>query len=150
MKIAISSDHRGYHAKEQVKHFLRELGHEVVDFGCDSPASCDYPDPALAGAGSIANGQTERGIFFCGTGIGMSITANKVKGIRAALCHDELTAEMSRRHNNANVLCLPADLLGDELIRRVVDAWLRTEYEGGRHDRRLQKIAHYESNGRLG
>jgi ribose 5-phosphate isomerase B len=150
MKIAISSDHRGYHAKEQVKHFLRELGHETVDFGCDSPASCDYPDAALIGARSIAGGQADRGIFFCGTGIGMSITANKVRGIRAALCHDELTAEMSRRHNNANVLCLPADLLGDELIRRVVDAWLRTEYEGGRHERRLQKIANYESNGHIG
>lgn len=149
MKIAMSSDHRGYHAKEQVKHFLRELGHDIVDYGCDSPASCDYPDTALVGAKAIAGGQADRGIFFCGTGIGMSITANKVRGIRAALCHDELTAEMSRRHNNANVLCLPADLLGDELIRRVVDAWLRTEYEAGRHDRRLQKIAQYENNGHM-
>lgn len=150
MKIAVSSDHRGFRAKEQVKHFLHELGHEITDFGCDSTASCDYPDMALAGANAVAQGEADRGIMLCGTGIGMSISANKVKGIRAALCHDELTAEMSRRHNNANILCIPADLLGDELIRRVVDSWLRTEYENGRHERRLQKIAKYETNGEIG
>jgi ribose 5-phosphate isomerase B len=147
MRIALSSDHRGFRAKEQVKVYLKEAGHEVVDFGCDSPASCDYPDMCLAGAKSVAAGETERGIFFCGTGIGMSMTANKVRGIRAALCHDELTAEMARRHNNANVLCLPADLVGDALMRRLVDVWLRSEYEGGRHERRLKKIADYERNG---
>ena len=147
MKIALSSDHRGFRAKEQVKLYLKEVGHEVVDFGCDSQASCDYPDVCLAGAKSVAAGETERGIFFCGTGIGMSMTANKVRGIRAALCHDELTAEMARRHNNANVLCLPADLVGDALMRRVVDVWLKSEYEGGRHERRLKKIADYERNG---
>jgi len=147
MKVALSSDHRGFHAKEHVKSYLQTAGHAVVDHGCDSPSSCDYPDTALAGATSVANGSAERGIFFCGSGIGMSMTANKVRGIRAALCHDELTAEMSRRHNNANVLCIPADLLGDELIRRVIDVWLRTEYEGGRHERRLQKIARFEANG---
>ncbi len=149
MKVALSSDHRGFHAKEQTKTFLKESGHTVADFGCDSPASCDYPDSAFAGAKSVAGGESDLGIFFCGTGIGMSMTANKVRGIRAALCHDELTAEMSRRHNNSNVLCLPADLLGDELIRRVVDVWLRTEYEGGRHERRLEKIAEYERNGQV-
>ena len=98
----------------------------------------------MPGAAAVARGDCERGIFFCGTGIGMAMTANKVRGVRAALCHDELTAELSRRHNNANVLCLAADLLGDELMRRVVDVWLRTDYEGGRHDRRLQKIVEYE------
>ncbi len=147
MNVAVSSDHRGFHAKEQIKAYLNRAGHQVLDFGCDSPASCDYPDTAVAGAKSVAGGEAERGILFCGTGIGMSITANKVRGIRAALCHDELTAEMSRRHNNANVLCLPADLLGDELMRRVVDVWLRTDYEGGRHQRRLEKIALFEKNG---
>ncbi len=147
MNVALSSDHRGFHAKEQIKVYLTEAGHHVIDFGCDSPASCDYPDTAISGAKSVARGETERGIFLCGTGIGMSMTANKVRGIRAALCHDELTAEMSRRHNDANVLCLPADLVGEELMRRVVDAWLRTEYEGGRHQRRLDKIANYENNG---
>jgi len=147
MKIALSSDHRGFRAKEQIKTYLKEAGHEVVDFGCDSSASCDYPDMGLAGAKSVAAGQTERGILFCGTGIGMSMTANKVRGIRAALCHDELTAQMARRHNNANVLCLPADLMGDTLMRNVVDVWLRSDYEGGRHERRLKKIADYERNG---
>ena len=147
MKVVLSSDHRGFSAKEGIKTYLTAAGHEVTDFGCDSPASCDYPDTAFAGAMAISAGKAQRGIFFCGTGIGMSMTANKVHGIRAALCHDELTAELARRHNNANVLCLPADLLGQELIRRVVDVWLRTDYEGGRHERRLQKIADFESNG---
>ncbi|MBU0718972.1 MAG: ribose 5-phosphate isomerase B [Planctomycetes bacterium] len=148
MRVALASDHRGYTAKEHIRGFLEKAGHSVADCGCDSPVSCDYPDTGLAGAISVANGETERAIMFCGTGIGMSITANKVKGIRAALCHDELTAQMSRRHNDANVLCLPADLIGEELTRRIVDVWLNTEYEGGRHDRRLQKIAEFESNGR--
>jgi len=148
MRVALSSDHRGFAAKEHIKAYLQGEGHDVTDFGCDGPASCDYPDMGFAGAMSVAQGESDRGIMFCGTGIGMSMTANKVKGIRAALCHDELTAEMARRHNNANVLCLPADLLGEELIRRVVDVWLRTDYEGGRHERRLKKIADYESNGR--
>ena len=146
MNVALSSDHRGFNAKERIKAILKAAGHNVVDFGCNSTASCDYPDHALAGATSVALGKSDRGIFFCGTGVGMSMTANKVKGIRAALCHDELTAEMSRRHNNANVLCLPADLLGEELLRRVVDVWLKTDYEGGRHDRRLKKITDFENN----
>jgi ribose 5-phosphate isomerase B len=149
MNVALASDHRGFHTKEHIKSFLEKAGHTVVDFGCDSPASCDYPDMAISGAVSVAAGDTERGIFLCGTGIGTSIAANKVRGIRAALCHDELTAELSRRHNDANVLCLPADLLGEELVRRVIDVWLRTEYEEGRHARRLQKIADYESNGQM-
>ncbi len=148
MKVALSSDHRGFSAKEDIKAFLQAAGHSVSDFGCDSPASCDYPDSGLAGALSVAKKESDLGILLCGTGIGMSITANKVPTIRAALCHDELTAELSRRHNNANVLCLPADLIGLELMRRVVDVWLRTEYEAGRHERRLAKIADFESNGR--
>ena len=147
MNVALSSDHRGFGAKELIKTFLAGAGHTVIDFGCDDTTSCDYPDTAVAGAKSVAAGDTDRGILFCGTGIGMSITANKVRGIRAALCHDELTAELSRRHNDANVLCLPADLVGEELLRRIVDVWLRTEYEGGRHQRRLDKIAQFENNG---
>jgi ribose 5-phosphate isomerase B len=147
MKIAISSDHRGFHAKERIKSQLRAMGHDVEDFGCTSPECCDYPDLALPASTCVADGRAEVGILICGTGIGTSITANKVKGIRAALCHDELTAEISRRHNNANVLCLPADLVGEELIKRVVDTWLRTEFEGGRHARRLDKISQYERNG---
>lgn len=147
MKVALACDHRGFASKEQIKSHLIAAGHTVQDFGCDSPSSCDYPDTAIPGAISIASGEADRGIFFCGTGIGMSMAANKVKGIRAALCHDELTAQLSRRHNDANVLCLPADLVGEELTRKLVDTWLVTEYEGGRHDRRLQKIVEFESNG---
>lgn len=147
MNIALSSDHRGFAAKEHIKGHLAKNGYTVKDFGCNEPTSCDYPDTGIAGAESVARGECERGILLCGTGIGMSMSANKVRGIRAALCHDELTAEMSRRHNDANVLCLPADLIGQELMRRVVEVWLKTDYEGGRHDRRLQKIAAYERNG---
>jgi ribose 5-phosphate isomerase B len=145
MKIALSSDHRGFQAKEKIKAVLTGMGHEVRDFGCNSAASCDYPDTALPAAESIARGEAELGIMMCGTGIGMSMTANKVKGIRAALCHDELTAELARKHNNANVLCLPADLVGDELMKRVIHVWLNTKFEGGRHERRLNKISQYES-----
>lgn len=148
MKIVIASDHRGYAAKDNVSAYLKENGHAVEDLGCSSPASCDYPDHGLAAAEAVAHGKAERGILFCGTGIGMSITANKVEGVRAALCHDELTAELARRHNQANVLCLPADLLGVELMKRVVDVWLNTEFEGGRHERRISKISQYEKNAR--
>ncbi len=146
MNVAVSSDHRGFPAKELIKTYLEKAGHVVTDFGCDNTESCDYPDSGLAAAKSVASGESDRGILLCGTGIGMSITANKVPGIRAALCHDELTAGMSRRHNDANVLCLPADLIGEELIRRAVDVWIQTEYEGGRHQRRLDKVAEYEQN----
>lgn len=147
MKIAVASDHRGYAAKQKIAAFLNEHSHTVEDFGCESPASCDYPEHGFGAAECVARGDAQTAFLFCGTGIGMSITANKVRGIRAALCHDELTAELARQHNNANVLCLPADLLGDELLKRVVDAWLRTGFEGGRHERRLNRIAAYEQNG---
>jgi len=150
MKVVIGSDHRGYRAKAQLTDFLGKAGHEVADVGCTGPESCDYPDMTISGSESVAKGDADRGIFLCGTGIGTSIAANKVHGIRAALCHDELTAGLSRRHNNANVLCLPADLLGEELLRRVVDVWMTTDYEGGRHDRRIGKIASYEMNGQCG
>jgi ribose 5-phosphate isomerase B len=147
MKVALSCDHRGFAAKQNIRSYLEEAGHVIADFGCEEGGSCDYPDTGLAGAISVANGEADRGILLCGTGIGMSIAANKVKGIRAALCHDELMAELSRRHNDANVLCLPADLIGEHLIARVIDVWLETEYEGGRHQRRLDKITSFENNG---
>ena len=149
MKVVLSSDHRGYAAKENIKSYLEKAGHTVMDAGCHDATSCDYPDMGLAGARNVAQGEAERCIFLCGTGIGMSIAANKVKGIRAALCHDELTAELSRRHNDANVLCLPADLIGEHLIHRVIDVWLQTEYEGGRHQRRIDKITTFERNGHV-
>ena len=146
MNVAVGCDHRGFSAKERIKADLEGTGHTVHDVGCNSRESCDYPDLGLAGANAVAGGMCDRAILLCGTGIGMSMAANKVRGIRAALCHDELTAEMSRRHNNANVLCLPADLIGEELIRRVVDIWLKTEFEAGRHEKRLSKITDYEKD----
>lgn len=144
MKIAIGADHRGYQAKEKIKAMLTSKGYEVQDMGTGGPASCDYPDAAYPTCKAVTAGQADRGVLLCGTGIGMSIAANKVRGVRAAVVHDELTAEMSRRHNNANILCLPADLLGEELTRRIVDVWLNTSFEGGRHERRVRKIADYE------
>jgi len=145
MKVAVSSDHRGYHAKERVKMILVDRGHEVVDFGCDNETSCDYPDMAVPAAESVGAGESDRAILICGTGLGMSIMANKVRNVRAALCHDELTAQFARKHNDANVLCLPADLVGERLINLIVESWLDTAFEGGRHARRLQKISDYES-----
>jgi ribose 5-phosphate isomerase B len=140
MKIALGSDHRGYQTKVHLKAFLEGLGHQVVDCGSDSDRACDYPDYTVPPCRMVVARQADRAILLCGTGIGMTMVANKVAGVRAALCHDELTAEMSRRHNDANVLCLPADLLGDELIRRMVEAWLKAPFDAGRHARRVQKI----------
>jgi ribose 5-phosphate isomerase B len=147
MKIAIGSDHRGFDAKERIKALLESMQQEVVDRGAYGHQACDYPDAALAVAEDVSAGRAERGILFCGSGIGMSITANKVDLVRAALCHDELTAQMSRRHNDANVLCLPADLMGDALMQSIVKMWLTTEFEGGRHARRVEKILAYERDG---
>lgn len=144
MKIAIGSDHRGYPAKEKIKGLLTELGYEVLDFGTDSPKSFDYPDVALPVAEAVSEAKVDRAILLCGTGLGVSISANKVAGVRAALCHDELTAQMSRQHNDANVLCLAADLIGEALLRRIVEVWLETAFEGGRHSRRVQKIMEIE------
>jgi ribose 5-phosphate isomerase B len=140
MKIALGSDHRGYATKERVKALLLELGHEEFDCGAPGDKSCDYPDYAIPACLKVAHHEADRAILMCGSGIGMTMTANKVAGIRAALCHDELTAEMSRRHNDANVLCLAADLLGEELIRRMVEVWLETPFEAGRHARRVKKV----------
>jgi ribose 5-phosphate isomerase B len=144
MKIAIACDHRGYSVKQRIVAQIADRGHEVIDFGTDNPKACDYPDFAIPAAKSVALGQVDRGILIDGSGIGMSIIANKLPNIRAAICHDELTAEISRRHNNANILCFAADLLGDELIRRIIDAWLLTPFEQGRHSRRVEKLAGLE------
>lgn len=144
MRIAIGNDHRGATAKVKVSELLKRLGHEVTNLGVDCADSVDYPDIAFPVAEKVASGQADRGILVCGSGIGMCITANKVRGVRAALCHDELTAEMSRRHNDANVLCLSGDMLSDRVIDRLVEIWLSTEFEGGRHARRLEKIAEIE------
>jgi ribose 5-phosphate isomerase B len=148
MKIAIGSDHRGHEAKKRLVALLHQLGHEVLDLGTDRPDSVDYPDFAFAVGEAVGGGKVDRGILICGTGIGMCMAANKVVGVRAAPCHDSVTAEMSRRHNDANVLCLSADLLGEDLIERTVRIWLDTPFEGGRHARRVEKIVRYEA-GRL-
>jgi ribose 5-phosphate isomerase B len=144
MRIAIGSDHRGFEAKRRLVAFLQGLGQEVLDMGTAGPESTDYPDFAFLVGEGISAGQAERGVLICGTNIGMCIAANKVKGIRAAPCHDTITAEMSRRHNDANVLCLSADLLGEQLMEQMVRIWLETPFDGGRHARRVDKITRYE------
>jgi ribose 5-phosphate isomerase B len=145
MKIAIGSDHRGFDVKRRIVSILQQLGHEVLDVGPTGHESVDYPDYAFQVGTAVSEGRVDRGILVCGTGIGMCIAANKVPNVRAAPCHDSITAEMSRRHNNANVLCLSADLLGEELIDRMVRIWLETEFEGGRHARRVEKINRFEA-----
>lgn len=144
MKIALACDHGGYKLKECIKSYLQELGVEYIDFGTYSEESVDYPDFAYKAAKAIVNGEADRGIFICGTGIGISMAANKVRGIRAALCYNIFAAEMSRRHNNANVLCLGGRVLGEELAKAIVKVWLETPFEGGRHERRINKIAEIE------
>ena len=145
MKIAIGSDHRGFGVKQRLSGLLKQLGHDVFDHGvATGEASVDYPDFAFSAANAVGAGEVERGILICGTGIGMCIAANKVRGVRAACCHDMITAEMSRRHNDANILCLSADMLGEELIDRMVRTWLATEFEAGRHQRRVEKIVSFE------
>ena len=140
MKIAIACDHGGYALKEAVKAHLTEKGYEAVDFGTNSTDSCDYPDYAAPAAKAVAGGECEKGIVICTTGIGVSIVANKVKGIRCALCSDPLSAEMTRRHNDTNMLAMGAGIIGQNLAMDIVDTWLATEFEGGRHQRRVDKI----------
>ena len=140
MKIAVGSDHRGYEIKEHVKVIAAELGHDSIDCGTNDSNPVDYPDTAYLAATTVSKGQADRAILICATGIGMSMAANKVHGIRAALCHDELSAQVSRDHNNSNVLCLSGDQVGEVLLRKMVEVWLNTEFSGGRHQRRVNKI----------
>ena len=144
MKIAIGNDHRGFAAKQRLVRLMQELGHEVQDVGSHGNGYADYPDYAFAVAELVGRGEVDRGVLICGTGIGMSIAANKVPGVRAACSHDLVTAEMSRRHNDANVLCLSADLQSEDTLERMVRIWLETDFEGGRHARRVDKIKNYE------
>jgi len=144
MKIAIGSDHRGFDIKQQIMAIATELGHECIDVGTGDNNPVDYPDLAYLAATAVSNKEADRAILTCATGIGMSMAANKVDGIRAALCHDELSAQISRDHNNANVLCLSADQIGAVLLRKMVEVWLSTEFSGGRHERRVKKIAAIE------
>ena len=144
MKVALGSDHAGYALKWRVAEWLRREGHEVLDEGTFSEESCDYPDFALGVARRVASGEAERGIAICATGIGMAMAANKVRGIRAAVCNDIYTARYSRLHNDANVLALGARVVGPGLAEEIVRTWMETPFEGGRHSRRLEKIAGIE------
>ncbi len=145
MKIVIGSDHRGVEIKRRLVAVLQSMGHEVLDIGTDGAESVDYPDFAYEVARRVGKGEMERGLLVCGTGIGMSITANKVRGVRAACCQDVLTAEMCRRHNDANVLCLSADLLGEDQMAQMIRIFLETPFDGGRHARRVEKITKIET-----
>jgi len=140
VKIVLGADHGGYQLKETIKTWLKEHGYQAEDKGAFNADSCDYPDYAQICAKAVAAGHADRGILFCGTGIGISIAANKVKGIRAALCGDTFSARMSRLHNDANILALGERVTGPGLAADIVKAWLETPYEGGRHQARVDKI----------
>jgi ribose 5-phosphate isomerase B len=144
MRVAVGSDHRGVEWRRRVREYLAGLGNDVVEFGCDGNDAIDYPDVAAEVAREVARSRCDRGILFCGTGIGVAIAANKVHGIRAAVCHDRYSAEMSRRHNDANVLCLSAERLAPEAVLDIVRNWMEAAFEGGRHQRRVDKIAALE------
>ena len=144
MKIAIASDHRGVKIKNRLVQSMQASGYEMLDQGTESDQTVDYPDYARVVAEKVSRGDAELGILICGTGIGMSIAANKFDGVRAASCYDEVMVEMSRRHNNVNVLCLPADLIGDRPVDDLVKMWLKTEFDGGRHLQRIEKITALE------
>jgi len=140
MRIAVGSDHRGVAMRAKIVDLLNNLGHEVLDLGKDNEQCVDYPDVAADVARKVSKKEVDRGILVCGTGLGMAIVANKFPGVRAAPCHDSVTAELSRRHNDLNVLCLSGDILGERLVDRLVETWLNTEFEGGRHQRRVEKV----------
>ena len=150
MKIAVGSDHRGFQIKKRVVKHLQDRNHEVLDMGAENEESVDYPDFAAKVCKEVAGNRAERGILICGTGIGMCIAANKHPGIRAANAHDDVTAELSRSHNDANVLCLSSDLLGGPLIDHIVDVWVKTNFDGGRHQRRVDKIHQAEMDAHQG
>lgn len=145
-KIAIACDHGGYELKLTVIDWLNSNGYEVVDFGCNSTASVDYPDYAVPASKAVANGECEFGILICGTGIGMSLCANKVHGIRAACCSDTFSARMTRLHNNSNILCFGARVVGAGLALDLVETFLKSEFEGDRHIKRVEKVMAIENN----
>ena len=145
MKIALGCDHGGYDLKRHIIKVLERLGHEAEDFGCFSKESCDYPDFGAAAARAVAEGKCERGIVICTTGIGISIAANKIKGIRCAHCADCFQAELTRRHNNANMVAIGAGFTGRDMARRIVEVFLSTEFDGGRHARRVDKVMALEN-----
>jgi len=144
VKVIIASDHGGVNIREEIKKLLDEMNIEYEDIGCDCETSVDYPDYALPAAERVAKGEFDRGILICGTGIGMSIAANKVKGIRCALVHDVFSAKATREHNDSNMLAMGERVIGPGLAREIVKTWLTTEYVGGRHANRIEKISKYE------
>jgi ribose 5-phosphate isomerase B len=144
--IAIGSDHAAYEFKENIKKYLIERGYEVKDFGTFSTDRIDYCDIGFKVGEAVAKGTYEKGLIFCGTGVGISISANKVKGIRAVVCTEPYSAKLSRAHNDTNILALGARVIGIELAKMIVDTWLNTEFEGGRHADRIRKISNYENN----
>ncbi len=144
MKVILACDHRGYDAKRKLLPIIKKLGHHVEDIGCDSTASVDYPDYAAPAARSVAEGKCDLGILLDGSGIGMSIVANKIHGVRAALAHDEVTARIAREHNHCNILCLGVDLLSEEQVRKITEIFLSCELLDGRHMRRIEKIEKLE------
>jgi ribose 5-phosphate isomerase B len=146
MKVVIGSDHAGYELKEQIKVVLEEKGCTIIDVGTESPASVDYPDFGIKAATLVARGEVDRGVLICGTGVGMSIVANKVKGVRASLIYDLYTAIQSRKHLDANILVLGGRVTGKDLAAEIVRAWLDTPFEGGRHQKRIEKIERYEKD----
>ncbi|ASI36496.1 MULTISPECIES: ribose 5-phosphate isomerase B [Exiguobacterium] len=144
MKVAIGADHGGFKLKAEINGLLKELGIDYTDFGTYSSDSIDYPDVAIPVAEAVANGEFDRGILICGTGIGIGIAANKVKGIRAALVHDTFSAKATRQHNNSNILTMGERVIGPGLALDIAKIWLETEFEGGRHENRVCKISDYE------
>ena len=145
MKVAVGTDHRGCQVARNIAEYLESLGHTVVTMGEMDCETSDYPDSAFLVGNAVRTGEADRGVLVCGSGIGMSIAANKIHGVRAALVHDELSAQRSRAHNNANVLCLSADLIGPTTTDAIVEKWMNTDFEGGRHARRVEKIARIEA-----
>lgn len=145
MKISLGSDHAGFDYKEKIKKFLIDAGHEVVDVGTNSPESTDYPLFIIPAAELVARGECERGIVFGGSGNGEAIAANKVRGIRCALCWSDETAEFSRRHNDANVLSIGQRMISYEIAEQIVKIWLATPFDGGRHSRRIAELDDYEA-----
>ncbi|WP_214690428.1 MULTISPECIES: ribose 5-phosphate isomerase B [unclassified Exiguobacterium] len=145
MKIAIGADHGGFNLKKEIVALLEELGHEYKDFGTNSADSIDYPDVAIPVAEAVAAGEFDRGILICGTGIGIGIAANKVKGIRAALVHDSFSAKATRQHNDSNIMTMGERVIGPGLALDLVTTWLDTDFEGGRHSNRVDKMSAYES-----
>lgn len=146
MKVAIASDHGGINIRKEIIYLMEELNIEYVDLGCECEGSVDYPDYAIPVANMVANGKVDRGILICGTGIGMSIAANKVKGIRCALVHDIFSAKVTREHNDTNILAMGERVIGPGLARGIVETWLTTSFEGGRHETRVNKISSYEAD----